>query len=102
MPTPNQDETKQEFVSRCIKVLMDEGSYPQKQCIAICYSMWKNKGKSNEEIVTDIEDKVMAYLYNEEGTCTKDIDTTIAAPLKGGKKKKKRGNFFRRLQSNEK
>jgi hypothetical protein len=101
MPEPRESETKDEYIPRCIKFMMDEGKYPQKQCIAICYSMWKNKGKKNEGV--DVEDKMMAYVY-EEGTTTSDIDKTIAGNGPDTtkdicRKKKKKTKLFKRLQN---
>lgn len=124
MPKPQEGESQDEYIPRCIKVLMDEGKYPQKQCIAICYSMWKNKGKSNEEVVPDVEDKMMAHLYDQRfdvdmpladyiqrcmelinieeiaGNTTTSVGTAGAVNLTGnGKKKKKRSPLFGRLKS---
>lgn len=45
MPTPNSGETRDEFVSRCIPILVDEGT-PQDQAEAICMSMYEENGKS--------------------------------------------------------
>ena len=42
MPKPKIDETKEEFIKRCIPIVESEG-YPQKQAIAICYSIWKKE-----------------------------------------------------------
>ena len=39
-PTPGED--KDEFISRCIPVVIDEG-YEEDQAAAICYSYWENK-----------------------------------------------------------
>ena len=86
MPTPNQDETKQEFVSRCIKVMMDEGGREQKQCIAICYSIWDRKKNVTEKI----------DLFLEQGTTTDDIDVT---PRCSAPKRKKKDIMRRRLQT---
>ena len=38
--TPNAGESEEDFIGRCIPVLLDEG-YPEEQAIAICYSYWK-------------------------------------------------------------
>ncbi len=49
MPTPGKNESQKDFVSRCIKVVMDDGSAKDnKQAAAMCYSMWREheKGKS--------------------------------------------------------
>ena len=42
MPTPSDDETRQEWMTRCVPVLIDEGN-DQDQAVAICSSMWDNK-----------------------------------------------------------
>ena len=42
MPTPNPNETEQAFVSRCIPIVMKEGTAKDnKQAAAICYSMFR-------------------------------------------------------------
>ena len=44
MPDPGPTETEQEFVSRCIKQTMDDGTTDDpKQAAAICYSKWEKK-----------------------------------------------------------
>ena len=44
MPTPNKGETEQEFVSRCIPIVLRDGTAKdQKQAVAICYSMFRNE-----------------------------------------------------------
>jgi gluconate kinase len=42
MPTPNDDETRPEWMARCIPVLINEGR-SQAQAVAICSSMWDDK-----------------------------------------------------------
>ena len=42
MPTPGPSESKDTYIPRCIKQLVDEGK-DQQQAIAICESMWANK-----------------------------------------------------------
>jgi hydroxymethylpyrimidine pyrophosphatase-like HAD family hydrolase len=47
---PSSGETQEEFISRCVKYVMDEGT-EQEQAIAICYSKWENKdNKFNKQI----------------------------------------------------
>ena len=52
MPTPRQNESRSDFISRCIPDLKNEGR-PQDQAIAVCHSMWRdskrNKGTDNEQ-----------------------------------------------------
>jgi len=46
MPKPHKGEEKDAFISRAIKMMRLEGK-PEKQAIAIAYSMWRDhiKGK---------------------------------------------------------
>lgn len=46
-PTPG--ETEDEFISRCIPVLINEGK-PEDQAAAICYSMWRNRFAANPNV----------------------------------------------------
>jgi len=52
MPTPRQDETRQEFISRCIPIVLEDGTAEsQDQAIAVCNSMWREReeqGKMDE------------------------------------------------------
>lgn len=47
MPTPKKDETKEEFLSRCMNY-PDMQKYGPKQRYAICVSMWDNKKKKKK------------------------------------------------------
>jgi hypothetical protein len=48
MPMPKKPGEKQkDFMSRCISHHVDTGR-PQKQAVAICYSMWRD-GKGKEK-----------------------------------------------------
>ena len=47
MPTPNANETEKDFVSRCIPIVLDEGTAKDnKQAVAICYSMFRQHHKT--------------------------------------------------------
>ncbi len=108
MPSPPRpDETKNDFVGRCVEFLMKEGQHPQKQCIAICYSMWQ---KSTEEKSESILDRIDAYVGEQvatmgamsnpagmRGTTTANIDVTPAAGMGDKKKKKKKKLLMRRM-----
>jgi len=49
MPKPTEGESQKDFVSRCIPIVMDEGTAgDNKQAAAICYSIWK-KAKGLKE-----------------------------------------------------
>ena len=48
MPMPNENESKKDFVSRCIPVVLGEGTAKdEKQAAAICYSMFESHGKES-------------------------------------------------------
>lgn len=40
MPKPRKDENKEDFISRCIPILIEEGR-DQEQATAICYAIWE-------------------------------------------------------------
>lgn len=42
MPKPRKNESKDDFMKRCVPQVMEEGK-PQDQAVAICSSMWENK-----------------------------------------------------------
>jgi hypothetical protein len=47
MPTPDANETEKDFVSRCIPVVLEEGTAKDnKQAAAICYSMFRQYNKT--------------------------------------------------------
>ena len=46
MPTPGKNEKRKDFVSRCIPIVLDEGTAEDgKQAAAICHSMWREAKK---------------------------------------------------------
>lgn len=46
MPSPQKGEKRKEFISRCIPIVMREGTAEDgKQAAAICYSYWRRKKK---------------------------------------------------------
>ena len=44
MPKPNLGETEKDFLKRCIPDLIKNEGYPQRQAIAICYSIYRKHG----------------------------------------------------------
>ena len=52
LPTPNNRESRGDFVSRCIQFLNDKGEMKDnKQRIAVCYTQWKDAKASADVIV---------------------------------------------------
>ncbi len=76
---PKPNETKDEFLGRCIPYLKNEGK-PQDQSVAICYSMWREK---NEDVVNKLD-----RMINDDGTTTGDVEFPPGEVI--GMKKKKR------------
>jgi len=61
MPTPRQDETRQEFVSRCIPVVLEDGTAEsQDQAVAICNSMWRESEEQGKMTEKQMERKVFS------------------------------------------
>lgn len=57
---PNADETEDEFISRCVKVVMDEGK-DNEQAVAICYSYWDDE-QMNKDVTLESLDTVMKVI----------------------------------------
>lgn len=56
MPTPRSSENEQEFISRCIPIVLDEGTAKdQEQAAAICYSIWREKTNMSETYQNTVE-----------------------------------------------
>lgn len=49
MPTPNEGESESDFVSRCIPIVIEDGSAEdQDQAVAMCYSYWEQAKKEKD------------------------------------------------------
>lgn len=46
LPTPNNDESYDDFMGRCISFVVDEGT-EQEQAIAICQTQWEENKAFN-------------------------------------------------------
>jgi hypothetical protein len=53
---PRKGEDKASFVQRCVKEHMNKGGRSQRQCVALCYSMWENKSKGELSDATASDD----------------------------------------------
>jgi len=45
IPKPNRDEPRGDFMNRCVRFLLDEGT-PNEQAIAICYDSYRSNNKT--------------------------------------------------------
>lgn len=56
LPTPKEDETKEQFITRCMGAHSKEGKFDlsdkkqRAQALAICYSKWASKTESLETV----------------------------------------------------
>lgn len=110
MPKPLSNETKEEYISRCTKYVIDNEGVEQKQAVGKCYGLWDHFNKKDEMLLHKIDhyinenidmtlaeyiQKCMEIIMKEEGTCTADIDVT---PTNDKPKKKKKSMLRKRLQ----
>jgi len=90
MPTPGENESQKDFVSRCIPLVLEDGTAKdQKQAAAVCYSMWEEDKKE-----ADVSEKkrVLADLLADSAILQKVRDALgleKATPMKteGGEKR---------------
>jgi vacuolar-type H+-ATPase subunit I/STV1 len=60
LPTPNNRESRGDFVSRCIQFLNDKGEMKDnKQRIAVCYTQWKDAKASADAVVGSGDSEVL-------------------------------------------
>lgn len=80
MPTPRNDETRDEFVNRCIPVVIEEGT-PGGRATAQCQSIWDEAMENdktyqmNKETHLDFDTKISA-IDEEERSITAVISTS--------------------------
>lgn len=49
MPTPSGNESRSDFVSRCIPIVLEEGTAEEAgQAAAICHSMWGQAQRADD------------------------------------------------------
>ena len=50
MPTPRDDETRDEFIERCIPIVIDDGTAEDgQQAYAVCSSIWRRDTKMHNK-----------------------------------------------------
>jgi hypothetical protein len=76
MPQPKADETEDEFVSRCIPIVLDEGTAETpEQAAAICHSMWDDAQEDNNMEIRSKE----KFLYSP--IIQKSVDAETGKPI---------------------
>lgn len=63
---PHKNESKEQYISRCIPYMIDEEGKEQDQAVAMCYAFWKQYGPDKDESVRvcnmDIINKIDSML----------------------------------------
>lgn len=58
MPTPQPNESRDDFVSRCVPIVLDDGTAEdQDQAVAVCNSMWEEASKEKVNMEKQMERK---------------------------------------------
>lgn len=55
IPKPRKNESKDNFISRCMSDDTMKDEYPNKQRFAICISKWEDKSESNSILTPAIK-----------------------------------------------
>lgn len=58
MPTPRSNETRNQFMERCIPILINEGN-EQDQAVAVCSSLWDSRNKLDKKFIEDVKERKM-------------------------------------------
>ena len=53
MPEPRSGENHNDYISRCVPVVIEEG-HSQDEAVAMCESYWEQAHKNDKEIFKDI------------------------------------------------
>lgn len=64
MPKPKKGESKKDYVSRCIPIMIDKEGRKPDQAAAICYSIYKQKG-SSKKFKKPISESIFEYYINK-------------------------------------
>jgi len=82
MPNPSKGETQQDFVSRCIPIVLDDGTAKDsKQAAAVCYSIWRRaKGEKDEPPKKEGSDNMIVRKLHADTVIGRDFvlsDATV-------------------------
>jgi len=67
MPTPQADESREDWMERCVPMVMDEGTADSRQqAIAMCSSMWDSEHDPMKDLDKAIQ-RVNAVLDKRRG-----------------------------------
>jgi phage head maturation protease len=79
MPTPHEGESREDFVSRCIPIVLDdETAQDQDQAVAICNSMWREAVKEQDKMTDKMERKTFSSFVTKADEDQGIIETVFA------------------------
>jgi hypothetical protein len=82
MPSPKENETRDEFLERCIPEIVGEGK-PQMQAVAICSSLYSSGGKKSK---ADMHEEMHEHEMNELHPAEQELaDALLSIVGKHGK-----------------
>jgi phosphoribosyl 1,2-cyclic phosphodiesterase len=64
MPEPRRNESKQDFINRCVEYIVENENRKPEQATAMCYSIWEESKKKKSIVI-----KILKHsIYNSEPT----------------------------------
>lgn len=79
MPTPRDDESQQDFVSRCIPIVLEDGTAEdQEQATAICFSMWREHEEQGKMEHDNMERKTFSSFVTKADDAQGIIEAVFA------------------------
>ena len=93
---PKAGESEDEFISRCIPVVVGEGK-SQEQAAAICYSYFEGKAESVPEFTTEAESEWLDYLKDKGEVIGEEFELIDEKPVTDADAEPKQYNFFKRF-----
>ena len=59
MPVPKKNEQRKDFISRCIPIVIGEGTTDDpKQAAAICHSIWRKHHPNAKSMIKEIKQDI--------------------------------------------
>jgi len=93
---PKAGESEDEFISRCIPVVVGEGK-SQEQAAAICYSYFEGKAEAVPEFTTEAESEWLDYLKDKGEVIGEEFELIDEKPVTDADAEPKQYNFFKRF-----
>jgi len=83
-PKPQNNETEEHFMNRCIPMLIDEGKKPD-QAAAVCHSLWNNKIAEDIKLAEEFKQKILDVIGSNTKLIIEKliVDETFLKVLEG-------------------